>query len=124
MIEIQAATLMWSAPCQNWMTMEAAEISAQRVIADAYQFYFNHGNQYWSVLVARKVQNAVLGTLWCAGVEGTGTQKQKDNSHSIQRQTQVHHQRNGHRIGEWNRVGEAKLPSHPDTASFQRRQYQ
>jgi hypothetical protein len=37
-IEIQAATLMFAASFQYWMTTEAAEISAQRVIAEAYQF--------------------------------------------------------------------------------------
>jgi hypothetical protein len=37
-MEIQAATLMFLAPSQYWMTTEAAEISAQRVIAEAYQF--------------------------------------------------------------------------------------
>jgi len=77
MIEIQAATLMWSAPCQNSMTMEAAEISAQRVIADAYQFYSNHGNQYWSVLVARKVQNASLRRCGALGWRGGGPRNRK-----------------------------------------------
>lgn len=35
---IQRAILIWSAPCQYWMTTVAAEISVQRVIADKYQF--------------------------------------------------------------------------------------
>jgi len=37
-MEIQAAMLTPTAPCQNWMTTEAAEISAQSVMADEYQF--------------------------------------------------------------------------------------
>jgi hypothetical protein len=39
MIEIHAATLMSRAPSQNWITIAAAEISAQRVMAELYQFY-------------------------------------------------------------------------------------
>ena len=38
MIVIHAATLIPLAPSQNWMTTEAAEISAQSVMADWYQF--------------------------------------------------------------------------------------
>jgi len=38
-MEIHAATLILAAPCQYPMTIEAAEISAQRVMAEAYQFY-------------------------------------------------------------------------------------
>jgi hypothetical protein len=39
MIEIHTATEMPSAPGQYWITIEAAEISAHNVIAQAYQFY-------------------------------------------------------------------------------------
>lgn len=37
--EIQAATFICAAPGQYWITTEAAEISAHRVIALEYQFY-------------------------------------------------------------------------------------
>jgi len=35
---IQAPTLISRAPSQYWMTIAAAEISAQRVIEEEYQF--------------------------------------------------------------------------------------
>ena len=41
MREIHAATLISREPSQNCMTTEAAEISAQSVMADWYQFWID-----------------------------------------------------------------------------------
>jgi hypothetical protein len=118
MIVIQTATLICAAPSQYAITIEAAEISAQRVMDEAYQFYS------WSDYGGGKFFKRMGDWMEEEEHERRRATKRYVSLHSSQQRIRGHRHNSEHRIEEWNRVEEAMSPFHPSTASLRRQLHQ